>query len=353
MYSWQNSLKYKRYTKRHASKLLQRKLAYKRWRRQKLNKEIGLGKEEKRRKNEGYIDVVAPTHFTFLKDTKAVLEIVDKLDTLLREKKKVYVKLENVVEIDNGAITVLLSKMTEFRRKKVVFNGNVPKDKNSKTLLLSSGFLDHLNSNYYSGILFNESPKYVYGKRNQIITKPGTKVMSKLAGWICETVADTLGQSDTNKGLYRTLIELMQNTHNHAAPNLEEEAWWLTVNHDKKNKKVSFVFLDFGVGIFESLKNSPETSRFHGIYIKIKERMKYGDHSGMLEAILKGKIHKTITGLDYRGKGLPGIYEASERGLVENLNIITNDVVADVSNDNYEKLNINFTGTFLYWEISA
>ncbi|MBQ4900318.1 hypothetical protein KB559_15890 [Paenibacillus sp. Marseille-P2973] len=352
MNSWKKKLKYKRYIERHARKLFLRNQAHKRWKRQKLRREQGLSKTFLKHKNEGFVYVTVPSQFSFLKNTKAVLQIINKLDTLLRDKKKVYVNLENVTEIDNGAITVLLSKMTEFRLDKVEFNGNFPKDRTSKGLLISSGFLDHLNSSHL-GTLFNESPENVYGKRNQFITKPGMKVISSLAGWICERTSDTLEQRETNKGLYRILIELMHNTHNHAATNKEEKAWWLTVHHDRMNKRVSFVFLDFGVGIFESLKSKPETSKLTGIYIKMMEIMKINKHSEMLESILKGKVHKTITGLDYRGKGLPGIYEASKRGFVTNLNIITNDVVADVSNDYYGSLDCNFKGTFLYWEIIA
>ncbi len=350
MNSWEK--KHKKYLKRHEKKLFIRNQMYKLWRKQKLRKQQGISKISLQRKNKEFIDVNVPSHFSFLKNTKAILNVIEKLDKLLKEKKKVYINLRHVTHIDNGAITVLLSKMTEFRISGVDFNGNFPKDKISKELLISSGFLDHLNSKYL-GTLFSESPENVYGRKNQFITKPGLKVISSLAGWICDSSSRTLQQNYTNKGLYRVLIELMHNTHNHASLDSEEKAWWLTVHHDKNNKKVSFVFLDFGIGIFESLKSKPESSILKEVYVKIKEVMGLEKHSGMLESILKGKIHKTITGLNYRGKGLPGIYEASDRGFIKNLHIITNDVIADVGNDIYNTLDCNFKGTFLYWEIGV
>ena len=35
-----------------------------------------------------------------------------------------------------------------------------------------------------------------------------------------------------------------------------------------------------------------------------------------------------------------------------NLHIITNNVKADVKNENYSLINQNFSGTFVYWELS-
>lgn len=328
---------------------------YKKWKRQKLRLEQNIPKEILKVKNKGFSFVNVPSEFSFIKNTKKVLEVIDRIDILLKQRKKTFVNLESVTEIDNGAITVLLSKMTEYKLENVDFNGIIPRNKMAKALLFSSGFFDHLYSNI-SKNLFDDTLQNAYGKANQIITKPGKKVIPNIAKWICESVSNTLNQDNmiSTKGLYRTLIELMHNTNNHAMFNKKgEELWWLSVHHDRQKKKVSFVFLDFGVGIFESLRNKPETSAWNGIYMKIKERISIGTDARVLELILKGELHKTSTELKHRGKGLSGIYEVNKKEQIENLNIITNNVFANVNENKYKMLDCNFSGTFVYWEMNG
>ena len=66
--------------------------------------------------------------------------------------------------------------------------------------------------------------------------------------------------------------------------------------------------------------------------------------------MLQGKVPST-TGLSYRGKGLPSIYRAQERGHLKSLVIIANDVYANIAADDYHSLKENFPGTLIYWEI--
>jgi hypothetical protein len=281
------------------------------------------------------------------------LRIVYELRALIEKKQKTFLNLKSVEELDNGAITILLSIMTEFKLRGIEFNGNFPKNKETRSLLLSSGFFEHLFNKTVKTI-FSEDSKFVYGKENQIITKPGKKVIPELARSICVSALKTIGRPDkVNKGLYRTLIELMHNTNNHADYSTEgKEAWWLTVHHDKLNHKVGFVFMDFGVGIFNSLKNKPQDNILFGAYEKVKQKIKFGTDEKVLKAILRGELHSTYTNQINRGKGLPGIYEVITRNQICNLHIITNNVYADVSREEYRLIECDFNGTFICWEIN-
>ncbi len=71
-----------------------------------------------------------------------------------------------------------------------------------------------------------------------------------------------------------------------------------------------------------------------------------------MKLILEGKLHETVTGEYYRGKGLPGIVEALKRNQISNLHIISNDVYANVQTGNYTILENKFEGTFIYWELN-
>ena len=137
----------------------------------------------------------------------------------------------------------------------------------------------------------------------------------------------------------------MANTCYHAKPQqIGHETWWLTVYHDKALNKVSFAFIDMGVGIFKSSKMSGfrnQLSSFFGIT----------DNRDVLKEIINGR-KMSSTKIPYRGKGLPNIYKGLERNYYSNLKIISNDVKADLSADKYEKLSKEFSGTFLYWELN-
>ena len=78
----------------------------------------------------------------------------------------------------------------------------------------------------------------------------------------------------------------------------------------------------------------------------------FTNNAELLKLILTGELHKTATGEHFRGKGLPGIYEAFGRNSFSNLFIITNNVYADIASGEFRNLNCNFNGTFLYWEIN-
>jgi hypothetical protein len=76
------------------------------------------------------------------------------------------------------------------------------------------------------------------------------------------------------------------------------------------------------------------------------------NNAEILSLILNGDFHRTVTGKEYRGKGLPGIAEVARRNGVSNLFIITNDVYADVTEGIYHVMPEPFDGTLVYWEIS-
>src|SRR5690606_13687682 len=74
-------------------------------------------------------------------------------------------------------------------------------------------------------------------------------------------------------------------------------------------------------------------------------------NADLLEDLLEGKVHMSVTGKHIRGKGLPGIKEAFDRKSVKNLMIITNNVKADVESKNYEIIDTQFNGTFVSWQL--
>lgn len=215
---------------------------------------------------------------------------------------------------------------------------------------MQSGFFRNLSRTY----LDLERYKIEGNSGHSFHTHAYKKVDSVLATQLIEAATEHVWKEKRRYlGCYRALVELMLNTNNHASPlQIGEKHWWLSVQTDEKNKKVCFSFVDYGVGIFNSLMTKPRGNKFFGAIGTMFARYNYKNDAELLKLILSGELHKTVTKQHFRGKGLPGIFNAFQRNQISNLHIVSNNVFADVTNNRYEMLNNSFEGTFVYWEIT-
>lgn len=346
--------KYKKRNERHARRSFKRKLAHKEFKRQKNIAVLGLSKpqvEYKRKFEDPYKDftkVYAPTKLSFIENSNEVAEFIDKLKRLYDQRKKVFVVLKDVKVITYDAIVVLLSIMVKFKASKIGFNGDFPENDEANEILMQSRFIEYLFKH------FKESDRYKLGQKSSIHTHAWKDVDSDLGSKLIRQASRTIwGEERRCQGVQRTLIELMLNTNNHADDTRKgEKHWWLSIHHDDKKNRVSFAFIDFGVGVFTSLNNKRSSSKFYGALDKLKEKAKYGDNAELLRLILDGTLHKTATNKSFHGKGLPGINMAFKRNQISNLNIITNNVHANAETQSYRTISKTFSGTFVYWELN-
>lgn len=226
----------------------------------------------------------------------------------------------------------------------------MPQDKTAFNMLLDSHFFDHLTKKR-----FRDQDSYSLTMDSSILTHAKKRVDAKLGENIIKTTSNNIwGEERRCPGLQRVLVELMQNTNNHAS--LDEEGskhWWLSVRHESDNKVSRFSFVDYGVGVFVNLENKRNTSKFFGAIRKLRDRIKYGNNYEILELILNGELHRTASDNYYRGKGLPGIFQALIRNEITNLCIITNDTYFYSKENTYKKINNAFNGTFVSWELNS
>ena len=346
--------KFREWNKVHAEESLTRKLNFKRKKKAKNVSELGLNTSQRKDRNKlkdyfkDYTHVHAPENLSFIDNADEVIEFINNLKHEFDKRNQVFVVLKNVKRITYDAIVVLLSIMVKFKSKKISFNGSYPLNINAKKILKQSQFLKYLYED------FDEADRYNLERKNSIHTHAWKNVDSELGKELIKQASKTVwGEERRCQGVQRTLIELMLNTNNHADDEKRgEKHWWLSVHHDLENNKVSFAFIDFGVGVFSSLSNKKSSSKFYGVIEKARDIFKFNDNAGLLRLILDGSIHKTATNKPYHGKGLPGIKTALERNQISNLNIITNDVHAVPENNIYNKNTRSFSGTFVYWELN-
>lgn len=345
----------KRIKRNHDLKSFRRKVRFRQKKKQRNRKLIGLSKEEKKERflqnsfNKqivGYKIIKAPKTFSLLENTEELLSFIRKVDDCFNDKKKVFIRMKDTMVISYDAIVVLLSKLIQFKANKIDFDGDFPKDKDSDRVLRGSGFFEYLYKN------FDDQDTYTIDKK--IYTHANKNVNSALTSTIIEEASNKVWKEKRRcPGMQRVFIELMQNTNNHASNHKKgEKLWWSSIVHNKDAKKVCFSFIDYGVGIIDSLKNK-ESGKFAKIMTAIKNILKPKNNADILKLLLEGKIHELIKEQAYnRGKGLPGIYKAWKSNDISNLIVVTNNVYANVANDEFRELKDDLSGTFIYWELN-
>lgn len=299
-----------------------------------------------------YSKLHAPKIFSLIKNPSETIEFISKLEEHFSAKRKVFVRLNRVEYLGEGALAVLLSSLINFRSNQIEFNGDFPKNRSAHKKLLDSGFFNQLYNN--TRPVIEESYDLSSGK---IYTHASKIVDARLSSQLISSISKRIwGTEQRCLGVQRAYIELMQNTNNHASITRKgEHHWWTTVNYDVERGVACFAFLDYGVGIIKSITTDPK-SKLNKVINLFKKFFYSKNQSELLELLLKGEIHKagrnhSSTKKYFRGKGLPGIYEACKMNHISNLVVITNKAMAQVSENVYVLLDRNFSGTFVYWEV--
>ena len=288
----------------------------------------------------------APETFSFIKNTEESVRFVERLNQCIDNRTSVYVDLNPVITLTYDAILALLSIMFQIKRKGIAFNGNFPRDATCAQLLRNSGFFENL---------FVEKTRFSFDSNQKyIIRKFGNEARPLEASEIVNNCHKNIwGVPGRCKGVFRIILELMQNTHAHAdLTQPGAERWWFGVNYDAKRNVECFSFIDYGVGVFTSLENKTPGTKFYKALEKMKSILGLTNNAEALKHIMNGDLHKTSTGKSYRGKGLPGIKDALSREQISRLVLVTNDVIAEVGDNHYRLQSNSFSGTFIYWELS-
>lgn len=280
----------------------------------------------------------APAVFSVMENTEEMLDFFSRLRSARSENHQVFIDLKDVKQITIDGVLLLLSKIQERTTGRgVSVGGNEPLDEEVRTVFAQSGFYDyvtHRPASYKRG----GSPGVV--KRHE-----GKRVHETVCAELVQHATQTIyGARRKQGGLYRVLIECMANTRDHAKiGSVGREAWWVAVYHDSKTGIAHFAFLDNGVGVFRS-------GRMVGYLRQLGDFLKLNTYPDLLRDILDAKLGSR-TGLPYRGKGLPAIKRALDRGQLRNLKIVTNGAYLNAAERQGRSLRREFRGTCLTWEI--
>ncbi len=278
-------------------------------------------------------------------NTEETVRFLQRINALWQKRECVFVALKDVEIIDHSATTVLLSLIHRFRVANIKFNGDFPANQTANTIIQESQFFERLN------MVRPSSKDYTIKRNNQIIGEAGTQTIdpnTSLA--ICDDVSQTI--TGSSKYVFPTLhpmfMELMQNTYEHAGEHKGTVHWWLSTNHDKDNKTVSFHYIDYGCGIIDSVLNK-ENNRIAKKFKRLAFSLFQKDQFSNIILRLLNNEHRESQTEYYRGKGIPSLKKSLDNKRLKCLNVVTNRAVVDAGNGVARDLSEDFTGTYISW----
>lgn len=192
------------------------------------------------------VEVTSPHKCSLIEHPEATIQFFRKAEKAFMENNNVIFNLTDCTYFSETSTALLAAFMKDKnlnrgKASKVKF----PKDSECKKSLHDRGFNKRYNTE---------------GNEISVCDSPVHKVSNlKVANDIAKEIikASSLfiyGEHRMIKELYSILIELMANTNNHAdSKKRAVYPWWLTFYPDFSNRTIKFVFIDLGVGIFNSI----------------------------------------------------------------------------------------------------
>jgi hypothetical protein len=282
--------------------------------------------------------VIVPKIFSLIENPENTLSFFERFDAACKDPYRVFIDSDQVERVTIEALLLLLAKIQGKKHRCAGIGGEEPKNEEVKKVFAQSGFYD-----------FFATKPHGYHQQNTtgrlLKRRDGKRVREGVcADLVHYTTKKVFGIRKKNGGLYRTLIECMANTRDHARlDGTAIEPWWVAVYFDERTGIAHFAFLDTGVGIFKSARMQSfltHLGRFVGIISNVD----------LLNDVLDANLGSR-TNLPYRGKGLPSVKRALMRSQIRNLKLLTNDALLDASSREGKTLQRSFKGTCLTWDI--
>jgi hypothetical protein len=241
---------------------------------------------------------------------------------------KVAIDFSGLTETTKGDIMVLLAQIEKailFQGKTIYRFGKLPQKKSIKDILKQMTGVKHIQETLdLEDLPDKDKEKYID------------------VDFIDSTVADLkkIGIKEYYIPFNEFLTELIANAVEHGIKQ-KNINWWLTYDSDLKNRTRRFTFVDMGVGIAKSHRNSGLPLKYY-----------FQGDAKIVSDSFYGKLISS-TKKENRGKGLPQLFKIAKEGLISDLIVITNRVSLSLINGELRfENNSNFEGTYFSWTLN-
>lgn len=254
-----------------------------------------------------------------------------------QSKREIFFDSTFVDNVTESTLMYFFAIISDVKCANYDIGGNHSRNFWVKKIYKNCGFDKLLKNNEFSFNILNEG---------NILLIRGNKVKTDVAKKVCDFLTDKI---DINtREFYGAFIELMTNTVQHAYLNEDklEKKWQVFVEY--KNSSVKFIFLDTGKGIPATVKRT----KYEKLKMLIPRIM---NESDILKSAFDGEF-RTRTEKDYRGKGLPQIYDVMCSSCVKNAVVYSGKSymgIIKTGNDLYHCFDDDFYGTLYEFTIQG
>jgi len=268
--------------------------------------------------------VEAPIDFRFLYNTEVCMNFFQNVRSknyrsIKGSQEFVEMSLSKVEKIDYSTISVLTAINDDFKYRGISLRGNFPIRESPKQYLIDSGFLNHMfdqkgkpfPKTKKSEVLFFEKGSHKFGYRENKRISSVVKNISK----------HLMNEEKHNPRLRTILLEIFANSIEWGET--QNKQWLLGVKYD--DEKVILTVTDVGKGIVRTLYKKLDQ--------KILDKVKFKSNSDTLMGAFEKKYGSKSRMMN-RNKGLPSIKKGFDEGIINELKVITNNVVL-----HFDKLN--------------
>jgi hypothetical protein len=282
-----------------------------------------------------------PNIFSVVDNTADTLEIFDQIFEKISSGHKMFLDMRNIEILTPDAPLYMLAIFEYFYLQKFAMDitGNFPKNEQINELLIQSRFFEHVTLAPELKV-----PKY---DENILQIESGIRTDSLVVKEVIKFALRHLGQeiSPKSRTIFRILIEMMDNTVEHAYKVASDRSkWYLMACRDKTNGQIRFAFLDGGLGVPATIRKNFKEKVLE-LFVTITGDI---NDARLIMSALQGIFRRTRTKLRNRGKGLPNIYKSYNEKFIDNLRIISN--VGYIDKGSEIILKDKFHGTLYTWD---
>ncbi|WP_026838315.1 ATP-binding protein [Gillisia sp. JM1] len=290
--------------------------------------------------------VVAPRNFQLIKNTEDCLRFFKKIrsqESLSQFKKLRYIEisLTKVKDIDYSAICILIAIIDDYNYKGILLRAGLPENKKCRNFIIDSGLLNKMYDE--SGKPFGKADK-----SDHLFFTRGAKKLSRednirISNAVKNSVKHLTGLERHCPKLRRILLEICGNSIEWGGT--ADRQWLLGIKYGEDS--VIFTVTDVGKGILKTLHKKFDR--------KVKDFIQDIPEDQILLSAFKKKYGSNTQEIN-RNKGLPAVKLGFDEGRIENLKVLTNNVILHFDNTasskTFAKSIPEFYGTFYRWNVS-
>lgn len=291
--------------------------------------------------------IIAPCDFRLISNREKCLDFFEKIRNfefanIPQRRKFVRISLKRVQQIDYAAISILTAISEDLKSKNIFISGDFPENATCKQFLFDSGFLNKMFDKHNRPFPRSEKSDVIFFE-----TGCGTLSESdnmKISSLVRNVVGHLTGIPKHNPSIKTIILEICGNSIEWSGTNNKQ--WLLGVMYEEK--KVIFTVVDIGKGILETLYRKFGKRAADFITLKTEADVLMGAYN---------KKYGSNTQQVNRNKGLPSVKASFQDGKINNLIVMTNNVILHFADQEktttFAENSPCFKGTFYQWEMDV